>query len=269
MEMPYYHGPVYDELDRALSPAGIFDRLVMSGHLFIPDPLDDEVFARDMAGRPAILRAEGRRGRAVLFSADPEMGDLIRKYIAFDGYIARYLPVRGEAVMADTLRHYRVLDSPSFRLILNAVHSLMLRSRPPAGSPTPPVPRSQEPEAGLVAALDQALAQLPVADDDPRLGLIAMLRSDMRARLDRAPTRLAEAQAALASLTGPAPAIRHLWGECERAAAAVLAAPRLSHATAVPRSLADGFAEIETGLVLIEAWCRLAEAEAHFGVRAS
>ena len=38
--------------------------------------------------------------------------------MAFDHYIVRYLPVHGEAVMADTLRHYRPLDAPSWRLTL-------------------------------------------------------------------------------------------------------------------------------------------------------
>lgn len=259
LEMPYFHGPVYDVVDRAVSSAATFERLVMPGRLFVANPLDEEMFAREMAGHSAILRTEGRRGRAVLFSADPEMGDLIRKYIAFDSYIARYLPVRGEAVMADTLRHYRVLDSPSFRLILNAIHSLMLRTRP--AGPPPRIARAlpEKRTPGLVAAIDRSLAQLTVPDGDPRIGLIEMLRSDLRTRLDGAPARLAAAQAALSPTDGAAAAIRRLWVECERAAEPV------AHSAEVSRPPAEALAEVETALALVEAWCRLAEAEAHFG----
>ncbi|MBV8889462.1 MAG: hypothetical protein JO305_07315 [Alphaproteobacteria bacterium] len=264
LEMPYFHGPIYDEVDRSVSSAGVFDRLVMPGHLFIPNPLDDEVFARDMAGRTAILRAEGRRGRAVLFSADPEMGDLVRKYIAFDGYVARYLPIRGEAVMAETLRHYRVLEAPCFRLILNAIHSLMLRARLPAGPPLPfiPIPR-KAPAPGLVAALDRALDHFTVREDEPRHGLAELLRQDLRARLDQLAERLADTMASLLPLPGPALAIRYLWTDCERAAVAGVGR---SDDPARPRSLAESFADIETGIALLEAWCRLAEADAHFAV---
>ncbi|MBI3707743.1 MAG: hypothetical protein HY246_08705, partial [Proteobacteria bacterium] len=69
------------------------------------------------------------RGRAVLFSPHPELGDLWRKYVAFDGYVRRYLPIRGRAVMADTLAHYAPLDSPCFRLVLNAIHALAPSAR--------------------------------------------------------------------------------------------------------------------------------------------
>ena len=261
VEMPYYHGPVFAELDRAVSTAGTFDRLVMPGHLFVANPLDDGFFRREMAGHTAIIRAETRRGRAVLFSANPEMGDLVRKYIALDDYVARYLPIRGEAAMTDTLRHYRPLDPPSWRLILNAIHSLMLRFAPPVGVPAVPVPaQPPAPKARLIAALDTALHGLKIADDAPLRGVVNAVCNDLRARLTAVGWRLEVIEAAFAALDPPAPAIRYLWAGCEEAALAALA-----DGAKADHPLAERLAEFETALVLAEAWCRLAEGERHFG----
>ena len=53
-----------------------------------------------------MLAPEGSAARAVLFSPHPEMGDLLRKWIALDGYVRKYLPIRGPKVMQETLRFY-------------------------------------------------------------------------------------------------------------------------------------------------------------------
>ncbi|HVC53807.1 MAG TPA: hypothetical protein VND87_17445 [Stellaceae bacterium] len=259
LDMPYYHGPVYDELDRSVSSAATFHRLVMPGRLFFDNPLDPEVFRRELAGHTAILRAEGRRGRAVLFSPDPEMGDLIRRYIAFDDYVAHYLPLHGEATMADTLRHYRPLESPSWRLVLNAIHSLMLRRRP-VSLPSPSIaPRPDDGDPpDLAAATEAALGRLPEFDGRRR-HLAEILRDDLAARLGGVRSRLAAAEAPLLSLAGPAPAIRALRTDCERAAVAAFVAKAAGERTGTER-----LAEIDTAVTLLEAWCRLAEAEAHF-----
>ena len=132
MEVPYYHGPIYDVLGPDIEVAATFRELALSGGLAIDNPLDRETFRRDMAGKPAILLASGNRGRAVLFSPHPEMGDLVRKYMALDGYVRHYLPIRGFDTMRDTLRHYRISDSPSFRLVQNAIDELMTTARAPA-----------------------------------------------------------------------------------------------------------------------------------------
>lgn len=261
LDMPYYHGPIFAELDRAVSTAATFERLVMPGSLFIANPLDEAGFARDMAGSSAILRAETARGRAVLFSPNPEMGDLMRKYIALDTYVARYLPIAGEALMADTLRHYRPLDPPSWRLILNAIHSLMLR-RAPAGMP-PALPVPPQPLATkmrLIDATEEAAKRVSLPVKMPCTGLVQLLRDDLRSRLVTLRPRLAAIEAAFAALDPPAPAIRFQWAACEAAAVAALDASR--KATAPP---AERLAEIETALTLAEAWCRLGEAERHFG----
>ncbi len=261
VEMPYYHGPVFAELDRAVSSAGTFDRLVMPGHLFTANPLDDGFFHHEMAGHTAIIRAESRRGRAVLFSANPEMGDLVRKYIALDGYAARYLAIGGEAAMADTLRHYRPLAPPCWRLILNAIHSLMLRFEPPGAMPAVPVPpQPPEPKQRLTAVLDTALRRFKLPDDAPLAGLIDGVRDDTRARVAPLRERLGVVESAFAMLDPPAPGIRYLWARCEAAASAMVA-----DATQGDRPVAERLAMFETALVLAEAWCRLAEGERHFG----
>jgi hypothetical protein len=261
IEMPYYHGPVFAELDLAVSSAATFDRLVMPGHLFVPNPLDDGLFRREMAGQTAIIRAETRRGRAVLFSANPEMGDLIRKYIALDTYVVRYLPMRGEAAMADTLRHYRPLDPPCWRLILNAIHSLMLRFEPPGAMPAVPVPaQPPEPKVRLTASLDAALQRVKIADGVPLRSLVDTVRDDLRARVHALAERLNIVETAFMALDPPAPGIRYLWAGCEAAALTAVA-----DAAKSDRPPAERLAEFETALVLAEAWCRLAEAERHFG----
>lgn len=261
LEMPYFHGPVFAELDRAVSAAARFDRLVMPGHLFVANPLDDGFFHREMAGHAAILRAESRRGRAVLFSANPEMGDLIRKYIALDGYVARYLPIRGEAAMVDTMRHYRPLETPSWRMILNAVHSLMLRFDQPGGNPVSAVPtQPPEPDTRLTTALDRTLQRFKLDEDAPLRVVLARVRDDLQARSKALAERLDAVEQAFAVLDPPAPGIRYLWSGCEEAALAAI-----DEGSKAERSPAERFAEYETALSLGEAWCRLAEGERHFG----
>ncbi len=140
MEVPYYHGPIYDLLGPGIEIAATFRELTLPGGLAIDNPLDHERFQRDMAGKPAILLVSGKRGRAVLFSPHPEMGDLIRKYMALDGYVRHYLPIRGFGTMRDTLRHYRIADSPSFRLVQNAIDELMTTA--PKKNTSAPAPAS-------------------------------------------------------------------------------------------------------------------------------
>jgi hypothetical protein len=267
VEMPYYHGPVFAELDRAVSAAGSFDRLVMPGHLFIANPLDDAFFRREMQGHTAIVRAESRRGRAVLFSANPEMGDLVRKYIALDGYVPRYLPIRGEAAMLDTMRHYRPLDPPSWRLILNAIHSLMLRFKPPGvapahSTPTPDLP--PEPSARLTSVLDTGLQQVASPEDTKLHAIVEVIRDDLRARAELLAGRIELVETALSAFGPPAPGIRYLWAGCEEAALRAIA-----EGTKIDRPPSERLAEFETALVLAEAWCRLAECERHFGSAAT
>jgi hypothetical protein len=53
MEMPYYHGPLYDVLGSGIDVAATFHALALPGRLAIDNPLDRERFERDVAGKPA------------------------------------------------------------------------------------------------------------------------------------------------------------------------------------------------------------------------
>ncbi|MGD9843832.1 MAG: hypothetical protein AB7U47_00420 [Variibacter sp.] len=181
LDMPYYHGPIYNEVGAGAAVVGRFANLIMPGAVAIGNPLDRALFENGMREHPAILSAEGRRGRAVLFSPHPEMGDLVRKYIAMDGYVRKYLPIRGLPTMRDTLRHYRVSDAPSFRLIANAVAWL---SRSDADE-APRLDRDAQDDARaeLVASLQKRGERLDLSgrtSDEKALALF--LRDGLRAR---------------------------------------------------------------------------------------
>ena len=123
VEIPYYHGPVWPEAGHNAPALATFSSMACPSRLFIDNPVQADRFERDMRGRPAVLAPEGTH-RAVLFSPHPEMGDLLRKWIALDGYVRKYLPIRGPKVMEETLRFYCPEDSQAFRLVLNAMARL-------------------------------------------------------------------------------------------------------------------------------------------------
>ncbi len=124
LEVAYYHGPAYPQAGANTHALATFAGLSLPSRLFIDNPLERARFEHDLAGRPAALLASGAQGRAVLFSPHPEMGDLVRKYIALDGYVRHYLPLRGRQIMDQTLRFYAPDDAPAFRLVLNAARLL-------------------------------------------------------------------------------------------------------------------------------------------------
>jgi hypothetical protein len=124
MELAYYHGPVYERGDRRARTGATFESHIMSTRLFIDNPLDADRFDRIMRDRAAILSSDAPNGRVVGFSPHPEMGEFLRKAMALDGYVRKYLPIRGRKTMDETLRFYATEDCLSFRLVLNA--ALML-----------------------------------------------------------------------------------------------------------------------------------------------
>ncbi|MCP5150420.1 MAG: hypothetical protein H6982_06660 [Chromatiales bacterium] len=257
VEMPYYHGPVWepDECARApgVSVVARFRSLGLSGRLFIDNPLDQERFAREVEGRAAILASAGPRGRAVLFSPHPEMGDLVRKHLAIDGYVRRYLPVRGPAVLDATLRHYRPLESPSFRLVSNAVHWLAARADDAPGAVAPPAPAASAPWDALAR---RRRGLVPPADADAALG--ALLDAEI-ARLAARAERVERAmESALARPPSAADTeLRAAWHAMAHAAAA-----HLARAQTTPGPLALGLLDVETLVCLAEAWLRAFEVDA-------
>lgn len=244
MDVPYYHGPIYDVLGPGIDVAATFHSLSLPGRLAIDNPLDHDRFRRDMAGKPAILVASGDRGRAVLFSPHPEMGDLVRKYIALDGYVRHYLPIRGFGTMRDTLRHYRVSDAPSFRLVLNAVHELAsdTRTRPVARAPAGE-PWNDDLGALCDSAFD-ALAPFGAGEENDLLRDVA---SGIRARLDAARER---ERALKPNATQLAAASTHL------------VATMTDHfATASQRPITQQLMELDLGVALLECSTRVAECD--------
>lgn len=249
IDVPYYHGPIYDALGPGVEVAARFHALSLSARLAIDNPLDHARFERDMAGKPAILVAAGERGRAVLFSPHPEMGDLIRKYIALDGYVRRYLPIRGFTTMRDTLRHYRVADAPSFRLVLNAVHLLMTTARP-AGR------RNCSAADGPLALDDVAVPCRRAFDALPNFGaddmaeLLRDVAARLRARFDPACERATRVLAHAEHLMPLVASWRHL--------ASTLAEHFTKPADRTP---AQQMMELELAVALLECWTRVAETD--------
>ena len=252
IDVPYYHGPIYDALGAGIDVAATYDAFVLPGRLAIDNPLGREQFDREMRGKPAILFAEGARGRAVLFSPHPEMGDLIRKYIALDGYVRRYLPIRGEATMRDTLRHYRVTDAPSFRLVLNAVHALSSGERRQGGERGAPKRRDERLDPlplDPLHACRRALDALPDFGGGPEGDLSRDVAARIGARLDAMAPRLAAVIAEPRCLERLAPAWRHL------------SAAMADHVVAADATAAQRLMEADLGVSLIECWTRAAEVD--------
>ena len=250
IEVPYYHGPIYDSSDllgSGIEVAATFESLSLGARLGIDNPLDHERFVRDMKGKPAILSAAGDRGRAVLFSPHPEMGDLIRKYIALDGYVRRYLPIRGLGTMRDTLRHYRVADAPSFRLVLNAVHELMAHARSPRASAS--AAGGWGPST-LPETLRHGVAALPASVAREEGALLAEIAAGIAARVEPLVSRSAEVMKRGEHLSRLKPAWDHL-----EATIGVRDGERLE------RTPAQALMELELEATLLECWTRVAETD--------
>jgi hypothetical protein len=167
IEMPYYHGPVYAERPREAATLARFNDLMLPGRLFIDNPLDRALFDKSIRGSPAALLAAPHRGRAIVFSPHPEMGEFVRKGIVLDSYVRKYLPVRGSKVMNETLSFYAKDACAGFRMIHNAVQSLGLYDQPCHNAcdlaSTPPELRLSSVDAAIAASLavmhDQAQAE--------------------------------------------------------------------------------------------------------------
>lgn len=263
VEVPYYHGPIYDLVGDGVEVAATFHSLSLPARLAIDNPLDEALFRRDMAGKPAILLASDNRAgrrhaahgadsrgrvrhRAVLFSPHPEMGDLVRKYIALDGYVRHYLPIRGFGTLRDTLRHYRVTDAPSFRLIANALHDLMSDARSPAAARAPVANRVEETD--LVTLCEDAAGRLPPFGDGEEGDLLQDVAGGIR-------TRMATASGRAAAAVKTAEHTARLWSSY-----AHLVQTISEHARTAPTaSPAQALMELDLAVALLECWTRIAE----------
>jgi hypothetical protein len=244
IEVPYYHGPIYDVLGPGIEVAATFHALTLPARLAIDNPLDRDRFVREMAGAPAILSVAGERGRAILFSPHPEMGDLVRKYIALDGYVRQYLPIRGFETMRDTLRHYRVVDSPSFRLVHNAVDELMVHARPAQDSVASAVRGAHE----LPALCRRAWSALSDPGSGEAADLLRDVAAGIGARIEATALRASAVMEHAQKLARLMPAYDHL--------AAAIAHRSSEAADRVP---AQQLMELDLGVAVLECWTRVAE----------
>ncbi|HWZ73243.1 MAG TPA: hypothetical protein VN326_17440 [Casimicrobiaceae bacterium] len=261
MEVPYYHGPIYDLVGPDIDVAATFRELALPGRLAIDNPLDRDTFERDMAGNAAILLATGNRGRAVLFSPHPEMGDLIRKYIALDGYVRHYLPIRGLGTMRDTLRHYHICDSPSFRLVQNAIDALMTMAPPrPAATPSPVLitsARGGGSACDIIALLRRQVDALPHFGAGDEGNLLRDIAARAAAHIDPVSERVAGAMKHFGELA----ALGASWNH--------MAATMEAHIdTVAERTVAQQLMELELSIALVECWTQVAELDLALAGRA-
>ena len=247
MEVPYYHGPIYDLLGPGIDVAATFRELTLPGRFAIDNPLDRDTFQRDMAGKPAILLATGNRGRAVLFSPHPEMGDLIRKYIALDGYVRHYLPIRGVDTMRDTLRHYRICDAPSFRLVQNAIDELMTMA-PSSKTTATPSARGDGVDGDIIALCRREVDALPHFGAGDEGDLLRDVAARAGARIDPASERAAHAMKHVGELAALGASWNHVAATMEE-----------HFDTTSERTPAQQLMELELSIALVECWTRAAE----------
>jgi hypothetical protein len=187
------------------------------------------------------------------------MGDLIRKYIALDGYVRHYLPIRGAQTMRDTLRHYRVADAPSFRLVLNAIHLLLAGvDRPMSATNERPArapPRDLGPGArasgdamALAAFCRRTLATLPAFGDDEEGKLLRDVAEQIGERVTRWSGRASTALADAAVRADLGTALRHLASSVEARDIA-------------PAPIAQRLMEADLSAALLECATRVAECD--------
>jgi hypothetical protein len=253
MEVPYYHGPIYDLVGPGVDIAATFRELTLPGRLAIDNPLDRDKFERDMAGNAAILLANGNRGRAVLFSPHPEMGDLIRKYIALDGYVRHYLPIRGVGTMRDTLRHYRICDSPSFRLVQNAIDELMTMAPKTKAAAIPSAgaiasARGDGGDGDVIALCRREVAALPDFGAGDEGDLLRDVAVRAGARIDPASERVVRAMKHVGDLSALGASWNHMAATMEE-----------HFDTTSERTPAQRLMELELSIALVECWTRVAE----------
>ncbi|HEY0524689.1 MAG TPA: hypothetical protein VGD08_14940 [Stellaceae bacterium] len=256
IEVPYYHGPAYPPDAggaRQARTLGEFADFAMPSRLFIDNPLDRDRFEQDLRGGPAVVAADSSVGRVLVFSPHPEMGDFVRKGIALDGYVRRYLPIRGEKTMDETLRFYATEDCLSFQLVLNAMISLGLFER---------------------KGERQALSTAGEADGGELRAVLHAARDAIAHAADTIQFRVEQEEGSgIASLVGKELARRRTeWAEVEDGFsreihaggldANVVAALVYALNDAVPAARAAGGAPLAQSLVLLELPIRLAAAAA-------
>jgi len=158
IEIPYYHGPVYSSSERSAETLGHFRNFISESRLFIDNPLPASFFDREMKGTPAVMMSAFGKGKVLVFSPHPEMGEFVRKGIALEGYVRRFAEIRGFRVMDETLRFFMKEDCAGFRLIHNAIACLGLFEQKDGPEPAPFEPEPALDMIDTLQAVDDALA---------------------------------------------------------------------------------------------------------------
>jgi hypothetical protein len=154
--------------------------------------------------------------------------------------------------MRDTLRHYRVTDAPSFRLVLNAVHALLRDDgshRLAATGDASSIGERADAVLDIapVEMCRHALAALPDFGTGEEADLFRDITAGIAARLERVTPRLS---AVIAEPHRPGrltPSWQHLSMTMAR------------HSLAADAPLAQRLMEADLGVSLIECWTRAAE----------
>jgi hypothetical protein len=254
LELPYFHGPVFDEIGENCTALATFRDLNAIGRLFIDNPLTEATFDSQMRDRIAILRASGPRGRALMFSPHPEMGDLLAKYMTLESYVPKYLPIRGVQVMRETLDTYRPEESRSFVLILNAIEEMAREARPVTKGASGKTATVLETGAGVETLLTgwHAKAQRAALSE----GQIGNLESEVLAKLA---ARIDRAGPLLAALLPPATAAGEDGPRLAETCLTILGDALESWRQGGVRRPAETLLELELMCLIVEAWGRLCE----------
>ena len=171
-----------------------------------------------------------------------------------------YLPIRGAVTMRDTLRHYRVTDAPSFRLVLNAVHALLRDEGDRHAVTDADAPRRGELEDATLGnaplrVCRRALDSLPDFGSREEADLLRDVAAGIAARLERVTPRLSAVIAGPYGLTNLAASWQHL------------STTMAEHSVAGDATVAQQLMEADLAVSLIECWTRAAELDRALAVR--
>jgi hypothetical protein len=152
--------------------------------------------------------------------------------------------------MRDTLRHYRVCDSPSFRLVQNAIDELMTMAPKTnaVATPSPIAIVSVRGNGDIIALCRREVAALPDFGAGDEGDLLRDLAARAGERIDPVSARVVRAMRHV----GEPSALRASWNH--------MAATMEEHFDiASERTPAQQLMELELSIALVECWTSVAE----------
>jgi len=166
--------------------------------------------------------------------------------------------------MEETLSFYRPFESPSFRLVLNAIHELTAGARHSGRTPVPNEHLKEEHVASQTIAMEQALERatdsLELPQGNGHGDLVRGVAENLRRRIAPAVARLRELFGQLALEDEETQMILAGWLHLAKAAIQDLSTGREEG-----RLLPQRLMELELAISLCEAWGRLISAEIALG----